>query len=141
MTNKDNIKLWIDALRSGEYKQAFVNLHTLNKSIDCVGDPNSYCSLGVAIAVAVKQGILPSGSISRHLAFNHVKDVYAIEYICENSITSTSLPKSVADWLGVATTPMITRKDHPRREFVSNLNDVTRLSLSEIADALEFHYL
>jgi hypothetical protein len=50
--NKENIRLWVDALRSGEYEQA-------KRALTVVEDDGKQkdCCLGVACKVAIKNGV------------------------------------------------------------------------------------
>lgn len=77
MPNKDNLRLWVDALRSGEYKQGREQLH----------DPelNEWCCLGVACDVAVKNGV-PLNIDAAGARFDGHTDY---------------LPQRVMDWLGI----------------------------------------
>src|SRR6185437_10576766 len=48
---KEHRKLWIEALRSGKYKQGEQALHRVED------DTHKFCCLGVACEVAVKNGV------------------------------------------------------------------------------------
>lgn len=85
--NKENIKLWADALESGEYKQGEGCLkRTL--SDDTSDDTEEYCCLGVATVVALKAGVHMT------VRFNGLDETsYDGEYAV--------LPVVVQRWLGV----------------------------------------
>lgn len=53
LRNKANVKLWVDALRSGEYRQGHGELTTLDTQNNIL----SNCCLGVACEVALKNGV------------------------------------------------------------------------------------
>lgn len=117
--NKANIRKWVEALRSGEYKQGRGQLR--------VGD--SFCCLGVACEISgVSQW---SGRF----------------YGDDGDYEDAVLPESVGRWLGVdgdniAVDARFVEHGAPRSSFVlTELNDVRRLSFSQIADAIEATYL
>ena len=68
-----NVKLWVEALRSGKYNQCRGSLRTKNRR------KYSYCALGVAMKVAETHGVI----------------------IEEHHWDRASLPYSVMDWLGL----------------------------------------
>jgi hypothetical protein len=72
-------KLWVEALRSGEYTQCTKRL----------AKPNGYCCLGVACEVFMKNG----GELQK------ATDKYGIYYNGEY----LTLPRVVRDWLGLRT--------------------------------------
>ena len=82
-------KLWVDALRSGEYNQG---LGVLAREIEFDGEIHkSYCCLGVLCIVAKNQGI--------PLELGRVFDSTITSF---DGYTS-SLPPSVEDWAGMHT--------------------------------------
>jgi hypothetical protein len=122
--NKVNIIKWVQALRSGEFKQDNGRL----AKIDAQGN-KSYCCLGVACEVAVRDGLL--------------LDVVEKEGICECCTPKyltfdgepNHLPPSVQAWLGLP-------RPNPRVGILSatELNDMTKMSFDEIADRIEIFY-
>ena len=52
MTPKELRQLWVNALRSGEFKQGKAVLRSTD---------NEYCCLGVLCEVAARQGLMPAG--------------------------------------------------------------------------------
>jgi len=79
MINKKVIKKWIEALRSGEYKQGKFGLYDK--------DSDSYCCLGVLCDLRAK-------ALKRTFK-QVVQKQYAI------------LPKPVAEWAGLGTNPVL----------------------------------
>lgn len=132
--NKERIKLWIDALRSGDYKQ----------TTGCLVDGNGYCCLGVGTEVAIKNG----------LPYRRVGLVgYRPESDPESEPENTVLPKAVADWYGVSENPDLLfpypdyDPDYPEDgpEFydppASEVNDEWEFDFIRIAELLESKYL
>lgn len=116
MANKENIRKWVDALRSGKYKQAKERLR----------DKNSYCCLGVACDV--------SGVGKWQKDFWNSWE-YAV-YEAPGDVNDLDLPKGVQKWLGI-------RLANPKFKRVpaSQLNDEMGKTFEEIADYIEKKYL
>lgn len=126
--NKENIRLWVDALRSGKYKQLKGNLT----------DGRSHCCLGVACEVAIQNDV----PLQRRRSFY-------ISYFDDDSVKYNSiLPPAVAAWLGVECLPLV------RSISVASLNDGRwqfedlnpehddhSYSFDQIADLIEEEYL
>lgn len=81
--NKSALKLWIEALESGQYVQARNSLHN---SIGC------FCAVGVLCDVAVKRGIIGPPRLGR-IELGQYPDLF---YYNEDCFVA---PKVVADWL------------------------------------------
>lgn len=123
-----NAKLWLDALRSGEYEQGEGALHALAAG-EC---PDQFCCLGVACKVFddANPGVLiisPSAT-SRHLKYDSELGF---------------LPERVIEWLGLAEGNSngmyyMSPEERAAEEYMSliNLND-TGASFEEIADVIE----
>lgn len=90
MNAKENRKLWIEALRSGKYKQGKFFLSRTDAGI------RSYCCLGVACELAVERGLIIEREVPRIL-FPEKGSVFSYE---ENQ---QSLPPAVQEWLGLRT--------------------------------------
>lgn len=116
--NKENMELWINALRSGKYGQCGGVL----KSED-----GRFCCLGVASSLYIKA--TGNGSWAEDRCFVG-KD---------GQRYSAFLAREVAEWLGI--------RHSSGNPFISQCmtateaNDSKRLSFVEIADALEDTYL
>lgn len=115
MPNTKNIRLWVNALRSGKYTQGVGCLHDFNK--------NTFCCLGVACEVARENGV------QMEVAELGGGD---IEY--DND--SAFLPASVQHWLGLD-------NGNPRlgEYTATELNDGFGASFGAIADCVEKAYL
>lgn len=120
--NPDIKKQWVEALRSGEYKQGRNALRT--------GD--DYCCLGVLTDLAVRAGI---GSWSK-VSFA----TYSIfEFVETGDLEELKwggvLPPAVCIWAGIEQTSNPTLTDEGYQATV--LNDVDRWDFNKIADAIE----
>ncbi|WP_290738295.1 hypothetical protein [Haliea sp.] len=83
MTINSNAQKWVDALRSGEYKQGVGQLY--NQDLD------KYCCLGVACKVYEKEtgynlGVDSGGTLIRYL---QVKDWLSLRTICGDYINNS----------------------------------------------------
>lgn len=116
--NKRNIKKWVDALRSGEFKQSKGALKRGN---------NTYCCLGVACEI--------SGKIENWS--EHASDFTAL-YPGEYKDYMT-LPPPLMTWLGIGETdPILLKKD--TNSTAADLNDRC-VSFKRIAYYIERKYL
>lgn len=113
-------KLWVNALRSGEYKQC--------KRV--LSNKTEYCCLGVLCEVAIKNGLEVKKVIGDH----------EIEYDEEHG----SLPQSVAEWAGLKSRTGGLKKDAEYCETIgrnmdslANLNDYGNRNFEQIADIIE----
>lgn len=113
--NRKNIQKWVDALRSGNFRQGQGTL--------CTGG-RYYCCLGVACEIAIENGV----EISKRT------DQFS-NYTYYNNEPST-LPIIVRDWLGVDSHDPVVEG-----ESLSNWNDVRGANFSTIADMIEEAYL
>lgn len=85
--NVEVINKWIDALRSGEYKQGTRRLCTRADPLD-ESSPRLYCATGVLCELAHIQGVT-----------NKDWDVFHDAYFYGNEFTSVALtPYEVLDW-------------------------------------------
>lgn len=127
-------KQWIDALRSGNYKQGTQYLH---RRAD-----NSYCCLGVACALAgTKAEPKEVRAHRRDPATGHVHDsTIVVTVFGANEANEAVLPADVMEWLGLLdNNPVIDfpNGDAPRAgTSVAELND-KGWSFDQIADAIE----
>lgn len=137
--NKDNVRLWVDALRSGNYVQTPGVLHRLHSTRDThlVG----YCCLGVACSVAIDNGVPIAEDISDGAigTFYWVDD--GVRYTKE-----TELPVPVMEWLGLKSenpvVDVLDAEDYADAQVTAiHMNDAEGSTFAEIADALERTYL
>lgn len=121
--NPEIKKLWVDALRSGEYEQARGTL--------CIvyGEKSSYCCLGVLCELAFKEGVV------KHVAYREwqgVENNYVQEKTYDGS--AGALPYNVRVWAGsIQPSPCI----FSRYTTVAELNDSGDYTFSEIANLIE----
>jgi hypothetical protein len=111
MTNTDNVKAWIKALRSGEYEQ----------TTSALSQDGKYCCLGVACEVAIKSG----------LTIDVMLDIDGCKIYDGQGL---SLPGSVIEWLGYY-------RPEPKLGglVVTALNDHQGWTFNKIADHIEKH--
>lgn len=126
MPNKERIKLWVEALRSGEYEQCRQVLRTTRQG------KYQYCCLGVATEIAVRNGVVIDQVVWNYADMND----------------------AVATWFGLATNPGLAIPLLPTDSLSDDegnllgdtptatwANDVVKMSFTEIADAIERTYL
>lgn len=114
---KDVADKWAAALRSGEYKQGTMRLHT--RSTD------SYCCLGVLCELAAKE--IP---IEIAEGCGSYGKCYELEY--------TSPPAKVRKWAGLLTDEGSFFA--PNFSSLMELNDSEGRTFTEIADVIEKHW-
>src|SRR5579859_8070392 len=108
-----NVRLWLDALRSGEFKQGREHLRVEK------GSKFGYCCLGVACVIYQRETDDPVPEL----------------------LADTLLPQRVADWLGLAST--MGKFDSPiyhgndQANDLTELNDDAKYSFKKIADFIE----
>ena len=112
---KENRKKWIEALRSGEYKQTSAALV----------DPYGYCCLGVACNISG----LGHWEQREGNHFQHYKCVTNNDYV---DYAYGDLPLKVMHWLGLDSLV----GDYEDSDLITN-NDVDDLSFEQIADIIE----
>jgi len=104
--------MWVDALRSGEFKQGFSHLEK----------DGANCCLGVLCNLALVEGVCDYDSSIVVSRFDGV---------------SLCLPKSVLEWAGMVNRCGLMVDDETS---LVELNDVAMSSFNEIADAIEKNY-
>jgi len=117
--DKAKVKLWVDALRSGDYEQAQGQLK----------DENRFCCLGVLC------------DISNLDDFSWEGDTFVDDNRMDSAITE--LPTEVSKWLGIGnfnTNPDLIGKDGSTFS-AAYLNDSAGYTFDEIADAVERTFL
>lgn len=119
--NKENVRKWVDALRSGKYQQGKTYLQT----------KNGYCCLGVVCRVAIADGVELEATESE---FDDV--VYF-------GGSAHFLPRQVQEWLGTDTDNVEFRDENGDRILATYANDnaARNYSFNDIANMLEETYL
>lgn len=113
--DKERLRKWVAALRSGEYEQCR----------DQLRDGNRFCCLGVACDVAIKKGWV---SDDKWIGDTYVEDILWDE--------DMELPPPVIAAYGLdSSDPRL-----PGGKTLISLNDEDHLSFPEIADAIEKAY-
>lgn len=105
----ENAKKWVNALRSGKYKQGKHALRNLN---------DEYCCLGVACDLAVKEGVIPK------------EEKTSCVFVYGGS--TGLLPVSVKNWLNLTNDAGMFDEG-----VLIVLNDDDGLSFNQIADIIE----
>lgn len=119
---KENLRKWVAALRSGNYKQARGYLRP--------SDDSGYCCLGVACEISGVGSWVPADACYQ----------YVTGVPCKHR--GDALPEAVASWLGVdCDDPELDTGDYGTPLRASIMNDIARASFAEIADAIERTYL
>jgi len=129
--NQEVVKLWVDALRSGEYQQTTELLHD-NKGLCCLGVASSlYCKLVRDISepytYVKKVGKVENGEYS-----TEEETVHCIKYGDNHDI----LPKEVKDWIGLQRPDGTFETDDGVPDSLADLNDSGK-TFAEIADIIE----
>lgn len=118
--NKERIKLWVDALRSGDYKQTSGALARKNLTTNDF----SYCCLGVACEIAGLEK----------------EECVLTDHITYNS-AGGSLPREAAEWFGIrGYTNDFGVLPHIDGKTLSSMNDHGK-SFEEIAQLIEDSWL
>jgi hypothetical protein len=129
--NPEIKKMWADALRSGKYVQGTNYLKYENNGTVC------HCALGVLCDLGVKAGVAEwlNGGFDAHPVLHDEIRIYHCD------IGETALPRSVAEWAGLAGIscydPDLWDEGHVRKWFVSEWNDVRKSTFHQIAEMIE----
>jgi hypothetical protein len=103
-------KLWLAALRSGQYRQCTGRLRD---------EDGNYCCLGVCTRVAMNAGVTSEGLDDKMLGW-------------------AGLPESVREWVGLQGQMGVSVNGS--QPSLTALNDNHRFTFPQIADHLETHY-
>ena len=91
MTLNPNAQKWVEALESGEFKQASMYLHKVEL------DGDEFCCLGVACKLAVDEGVIPKPKLNDYDGY----DKYYVYGHLGIDNSASVLPIEVRDWLGL----------------------------------------
>ena len=127
--------LWINALRSGEYKQGTKTLHS---------EDGCFCALGVLCDLYAKQFDLKWEDHKTLMGTDsHFVTVKALPHKFNNGelFYSVAVPQSpIANWAAMQCNPWlyVTTKEGVRSEYhMSEINDKLQLTFAQIADLIE----
>jgi len=135
---QERVRLWVDALRSGEFQQGIGFLGIRGDG----EQPDKFCCLGVACEVAIRNGV----PMSRE------RNGSTYAYVSSDGRESLRLPQLVGDWLGldspnpeVLATELLGEDHYMKRpgELVrlAGCNDRYGQSFEQIANLIESTYL
>ena len=141
-TKPENFKKWLDALRSGEYKQGQKQLR-----VDDGDGTFSHCCLGVACDVSgIGHWEGETDFFTRNSNYDPVRDdpdspsynIYDSEP--EFNDEPGDLTPEMYEWLGISGLVQVSWNGNHDRH-VAILNDIDEWTFEQIADALEKEYL
>lgn len=118
---------WVAALRSGEFAQGLRALHRIHQD-----GREDYCCLGVACALAVREGVVDPGAADGDFVPNEGGFIKPVRY--GKSMNSGTLPDEVRTWLGLRTEDG-EFYDTENYDSLAKMND-NGASFEEIADAI-----
>lgn len=132
--NIENMRLFVAALRSGEFPQGTMRLARCTTFGPEAESDWKYCCLGVACEIALRHGVVMAVDVQS-------SGSYAVKAYDHNSVT---LPLAVQQWLGIGEDVPMVR--HPEQPVGSNLISVIRANddlgwdFEAIADALDLRF-
>lgn len=136
-SNRANVKLWVAALRSGNYVQTD---GALRKLIEGSSTPR-FCCLGVATEVAIMHNAVnlrAAGPDEGEDGGGYVSSTDATNWRTENG----SLPDGVRAWLGFESpNPIIARIQGEGAVEATGANDSLHWDFNRIADEVEYTYM
>jgi hypothetical protein len=118
-------QMWIDALRSGNYKQGTAALKSAK---------NEYCCLGVLCDLHRK-----STKSSKNKWVKIDKDSSAFNYVAGKEEDACLLPKAVQKWSGVLEDGRYVKRNNQLNTLII-LNDEREYSFKKIADVIEKYF-
>lgn len=140
MPNKERIRLLVDALRSGKYRQTTGNLAVYDEK----QKRKKFCCLGVACEVARANGL--ALDVER-MQRQDYRDQATYSFGDAHGASYSMLPPSVVQWYGFSDDdPDLIRADdeednYTYYETATHCNDSLGMSFRQIADAFEAMYL
>lgn len=119
-------KKWVEALRSGDYRQT---QNALQHTKDTDENPEGFCCLGVLCDVAVKEGL-----DIKVVPLNGGQVLYG----SDEDARLGELPRSVMEWAGLTSSdPIVEVPDLDyESESLSTLNDTYNYDFDMIADVI-----
>jgi len=124
MANKEAVKKWVEALRSGNYKQGKGALR-VTQGRELSPSEDRFCCLGVACDLAEREGVmLDVNFTTRGDQYEH-DGVWDVSYDGDH----LELPEAVQDWLGIhESNPLVARLSIERYGL---LDDAYRFKLDD----------
>lgn len=138
--NLDVKKRWIEALRSGDYKQTE---GTLNRNDE------TFCCLGVLCELAVEDGVvtkkyddMPAGIKDGVVGYRLTEVDFTQDEMFRKYTEYDLLPRSVMAWAGLeAQNPDVEyhdpSSDYSQVTCISSLNDEFHMNFEQIANVIE----
>jgi hypothetical protein len=121
-----NIKtLWVNALRSGQYKQISGRLCKVVNGDAC------YCALGVLCDIHRVYHRNNGSEIAFDWDANHYDRKWT--YLGAD----TALPETVREWAGLSSHDPVVVFDDGEASSIADMNDQLKLSFNDIADLIE----
>lgn len=134
---------WVDALRSGEYKQGKWKLTRIDDYTDIMGQGKErFCVLGVLCDIAVKDGMeLPIGydrdydKNAEWIEFRVYQSMWNEEEGEYDDTNSTDLPDEVLRWAGLDENPVVVYDE--QSATLTELNDLLDVPFSTLATLID----
>lgn len=115
--NAEVKKLWVEALRSGDYLQGRLSLRN---------EKNEYCCMGVLCDIYLQEHPKVPGSPETNWEYKDEIDKYQIDG------EGNYLPEEVMKWAGLESKDPQCRETH-----LSYMNDMRKYTFKQIADQIE----
>lgn len=133
--NKKNMRLWVAALRSKVFEQGsgFLKSTTSGQCVSMGQDLDpKHCCMGVISEIAIMRGVELDVTAKNHHAGGKITFF---------GDTSTRLPYSVMDWLGLQDSDPVVGYGVEGEEVTAiSANDSQQWSFERIADGIEDYY-
>lgn len=134
--------LWLNALRSGEYKQAQGALKVTTRYVGEV-ETDSFCCLGVLTDLAVKAGIMKEGEEEPGMRSDSWTRKFAAYFTASDDVCDpaygegSGLHPAVQAWSGLASNVGILPHHLGSYKSLVALNDGAQYTFEEIANVIE----
>lgn len=133
--------MWVNALRSGDYKQSAgaLRIEYPNRKIP---DRFKFCCLGVACAVYTQETDKKFRWVANDLCWGEDNiEGERLMGVLRKGEAHLILPQQVANWLGIEMDPVLGEDDLGRDIQASGANDDLHWTFKRIARAVEKRYL
>jgi len=139
--NQERMRLWVEALRSGSYRQARNKLKVALRDPDGnLTDEVGYCCLGVMCEVAIANGL--NLAVSEDDPDGGTEPYYRYGVPGRPELSSGGYPPSVVlVWYGIAGSIMVGQHMDGKIIYAVEANDDLRWDFNKIADGVERIYL